>query len=64
MIDLYTAATPNGHKLSIASGEQLLPHSAHAPSFDQQGQSKPAFFERIFSGRVPAMTSLQSMMSQ
>ncbi len=34
MIDLYTAATPNGHKVSIVLEELGLPHTVHARSFD------------------------------
>ena len=30
MIDLYTAATPNGHKISIALEELELPYRVHA----------------------------------
>jgi hypothetical protein len=30
MIDLYTAATPNGHKVSIALEELGLPYTVHA----------------------------------
>ncbi len=30
MIDLYTAATPNGQKASIALEELELPHQVHA----------------------------------
>ena len=29
MIDLYTAATPNGHKISIALEELRLPYTVH-----------------------------------
>ncbi|VFT36027.1 glutathione S-transferase [Pseudomonas aeruginosa] len=37
MIDLYTAATPNGHKVSIALEEMGLPYTVHALSFDKEG---------------------------
>jgi len=30
MIELYTAATPNGHKVSIALEELALPYVVHA----------------------------------
>ena len=29
MIDLYTAATPNGYKISIALEELALPYTVH-----------------------------------
>lgn len=34
MIDLYTAATPKGHKVSIVLEELGPPHTVHARSFD------------------------------
>jgi glutathione S-transferase len=30
MIDLYTASTPNGHKVSVALEELGLPYTVHA----------------------------------
>lgn len=36
MIDLYTAATPNGHKISIVPEEFSLPYTVHSLSFDQR----------------------------
>ncbi len=35
MIELYTAATPNGQKISIALEELGLPYRVHALSFDR-----------------------------
>ena len=55
MIDLYTAATPNGHKVSIALEELELPYSAHVLSFDKQEQKTPAFLEINPNGRIPAI---------
>ena len=40
MIDLYTAATPNGHKASIALEELGLPYEVHALSVAQQEELK------------------------
>ncbi len=34
MINLYTAATPNDHKVSIVLEEPGLPYTVHALSFD------------------------------
>jgi hypothetical protein len=45
MIDLYTAATPNGHKASIALEELGLPYTVHALSFDRQEQKSPEFLQ-------------------
>ncbi len=55
MIDLYTAATPNGHKVSIALEELQLPYTVHALSFDKQEQKTPAFLQINPNGRIPAI---------
>jgi len=55
MIDLYTAATPNGHKASIALEELQLPYTVHALSFDQQEQKSPTFLKINPNGRIPAI---------
>jgi len=55
MIDLYTAATPNGHKVSIALEELQLPYSVQALSFDKQEQKAPAFLRINPNGRIPAI---------
>ncbi|VXC33295.1 Disulfide-bond oxidoreductase YfcG [Pseudomonas sp. 8AS] len=55
MIDLYTAATPNGHKVSIALEELGLPYRVHALSFDKQEQKTPEFLRINPNGRIPAI---------
>ncbi|MBM7062172.1 glutathione S-transferase N-terminal domain-containing protein [Pseudomonas sp. UL073] len=55
MIDLYTAATPNGHKASIALEEMGLPYAVHALSFDKKEQKAPAFLKINPNGRIPAI---------
>ncbi len=55
MIDLYTAATPNGHKVSIALEELGLPYQLHVLSFDQQQQKAPEFLKINPNGRIPAI---------
>ncbi|MCU1716949.1 glutathione S-transferase family protein [Pseudomonas sp. 5P_3.1_Bac2] len=55
MIELYTAATPNGHKVSIALEELQLPYNVHALSFDKQEQKAPAFLKINPNGRIPAI---------
>ncbi|MCY1524614.1 Disulfide-bond oxidoreductase YfcG [compost metagenome] len=55
MIDLYTAATPNGHKASIALEELELPYTVHALSFDRKEQKTPAFLKINPNGRIPAI---------
>ncbi|WP_043307432.1 glutathione S-transferase family protein [Pseudomonas sp. ML96] len=55
MIDLYTAATPNGHKISIALEELGLPYQVHALSFDKKEQKTPEFLRINPNGRIPAI---------
>lgn len=55
MIDLYTAATPNGQKASIALEELGLPYEVHALSFAQQEQKAPAYLQINPNGRIPAI---------
>lgn len=55
MIDLYTAATPNGHKVSIALEELQLPYTLHALSFDRKEQKAPSFLTINPNGRIPAI---------
>ena len=43
MIDLYTWATPNGRKVSIALEEMALPYEAHAIDITKDEQFDPAF---------------------
>lgn len=55
MIDLYTAATPNGHKVSIALEELALPYRLHALSFEKKEQKTPEFLRINPNGRIPAI---------
>ena len=60
MIDLYTAATPNGHKISIALEEMGLPYTVHALSLTAGEQKLPAFLEINPNGRIPAIVDRDS----
>ena len=55
MIDLYTAATPNGHKVSIVLEELGMPYTVHALSFDKKEQKTPEFLKINPNGRIPAI---------
>lgn len=55
MIDLYTAATPNGHKVSIALEELALPYTAHTLSLSTGEQKQPWFLAINPNGRIPAI---------
>ena len=55
MIDLYTAATPNGHKVSIALEELALPYTLHTLDLSGGEQKKPDFLKINPNGRIPAI---------
>jgi GSH-dependent disulfide-bond oxidoreductase len=55
MIDLYTAATPNGHKASVTLEEMGLNYTVHALDFQKQEQKAPAFLKINPNGRIPAI---------
>ncbi|MFQ6370675.1 glutathione S-transferase family protein [Shewanella sp. YIC-542] len=55
MIELYTAATPNGHKISIALEELELPYRVHALDLAAKEQKQPAFLHINPNGRIPAI---------
>ncbi len=55
MIDFYTAATPNGHKISIALEEMKLPYELHPIDFNEEEQKAPDFLKFSPNGRIPAI---------
>jgi glutathione S-transferase len=55
MIDLYTAATPNGWKASITLEELELPYSVHAIDLSSGDQKKKPFIDINPNGRIPAI---------
>lgn len=55
MIDLYTAATPNGHKVSIALEELALPYTVHVLDLSRADQKQPWFLAINPNGRIPAI---------
>ncbi|WP_138378942.1 glutathione S-transferase family protein [Luteithermobacter gelatinilyticus] len=55
MIDLYTAATPNGYKISIALEELNLPYEVHALNLLEGEQKTPDFLKINPNGRIPAI---------
>ena len=55
MIDLYTAATPNGHKVSIALEELGLPYELHVLDLARGVQKEPWFLAINPNGRIPAI---------
>jgi len=55
MIDLYTAATPNGHKVSIALEEMGLAYDVHPIDLSSGQQKEPEFLTLNPNGRIPAI---------
>ena len=55
MIDLYTAATPNGHKVSIALEELGLPYTLQVLKLSEGEQKLPGFLAINPNGRIPAI---------
>jgi GST-like protein len=55
VIELYTATTPNGRKVSIALEELGLPYQLHAVNLKAQEQKAPGFVAINPNGRIPAL---------
>jgi GST-like protein len=60
MIDLYTAATPNGHKISIALEELGLPYTVHHLDLPALDQKRPEFLRISPNGRIPAIVDREA----
>jgi len=55
MFDLYTAATPNGYKVSIALEELGLPYTVHPTNLLANEQKQPGFLAMNPNGRIPVI---------
>lgn len=55
MIELFTAATPNGYKISIALEELALPYALRVIDFAQEEQKQEWFLAINPNGRIPAI---------
>jgi len=60
MIELYTAATPNGHKVSIALEELGLPYTVHAVDLAALEQKTPEFLRLNPNGRIPVIVDREA----
>ena len=60
MIDLYTAATPNGHKVSIVLEELGLPYTLKTLDLGQNQQKQPTFLAINPNGRIPAIVDREA----
>ncbi len=54
-IQLYSLATPNGVKVSIALEETGLPYEAHKVSFETNDQMSPEFLSLNPNNKIPAI---------
>lgn len=54
-IQLYSLATPNGVKVSIALEEMALPYDAHLVDFATNDQISPAFLSLNPNNKIPAI---------
>ncbi|MGB8857322.1 MAG: glutathione binding-like protein [Burkholderiales bacterium] len=55
MIDLYSWATPNGHKIHIMLEECGLPYTVHAVNIGAGDQFSPEFLRISPNNKIPAM---------
>ncbi len=55
MIDLYSWATPNGHKIHIMLEETGLPYRVHPVNIGAGDQFKPEFLKISPNNKMPAM---------
>ena len=55
MIHLYTASTPNGHKVSCMLEAIEMPYEIHTVNLGEGDQRKPEFLKISPNGRIPAI---------
>jgi glutathione S-transferase len=55
MIELFTAATPNGWKASITLEELALPYMVRRIDFEKREQKEPWYLKINPNGRIPAI---------
>jgi glutathione S-transferase len=55
MIELFTAATPNGWKVSITLEELGLPYKVRRIDFDKREQKEPWYLKINPNGRIPTI---------
>ncbi len=60
MIDLYTAATPNGYKASIALEELELPRTVHPIDLSKLEQKEEWFLKLNPNGRIPVIVDREN----
>ncbi len=59
-IDLYTYATPNGHKASIMLEETALPHTVQLVDIEKSEQMRPEFLALNPNNKIPVIVDRDS----
>jgi GSH-dependent disulfide-bond oxidoreductase len=55
MLDFYTAATPNGHKVAVALEELELPYRLNVLDLEKRQQKEDWYLQINPNGRIPAI---------
>ena len=63
MIELYTAGTPNGWKVSMALEEMELPYNVHLVNLGKGEQRDPEYLKICPNGRIPAIVDTETGIS-
>lgn len=63
MIELYTAGTPNGWKVSMALEEMALPYHVHLIDLGKGEQRSPEYLKICPNGRIPAIVDTDTGIS-
>ncbi len=63
MIELYTAPTPNGHKVSCTLEALNIDYRAHLVNLSEGEQKKPDFLKISPNGRIPAIIDTSNNLS-
>ena len=63
MIELYTAGTPNGWKVSMALEEMAIPYSVNIINLGKGEQRDPEYLKICPNGRIPAIVDTDTNIS-
>ena len=63
MIHLFTASTPNGHKISCLLEALEMPYEVHSVNLGDGDQHKPDFLKISPNGRIPAIVDTDNNLS-
>ena len=63
MIHLYTASTPNGHKISCLLEALKMPYEVHSVNLGEGDQHKADFVKISPNGRIPAIVDTDNDLS-